>query len=573
MGIVKKLLSFFFFLNCSLFFGQETTDLSKLSFESISDTINKYVLNNVSKAADASNAYILKAKREKNKKKEWEGIYALGNSYQRHQEFDKAQEQFEKALNFAQENKFEEEVVGSYVLGASIQLGIPNASKALDILEKALTLAEEIESDYWKEYVLQYYSYILQMSGDIQKAIEIRKKAILIYENRPLDSVYTAESKKENLVVRYAQLSESFLKIKQADSAKHYAKLISSLVTPMDSCNQRILYITKGEIDFFEKKFSDAKTNFKAASKLCDPNAPLMYLRMDYDLGKVEHAEGNFREAKEILQKALDNYEVKPSEEGFMDDFYKLLADSYKVTGDLEKASYYFEKYITSASEFDKFKTEVRASTKAQEISKFRSELKTLEAQKDEKQTLLNYLFLGASLIILVLLFVLLHFYKNKKKNEAKFEALLKKMKNSSEKNLDIIDTKDEVLEEKNTNEVPEEIKQQILDGLKKLEKQEYFLKQDCNSYNVSKKINTNTTYLSKVINSHYGKNFNTYINDLRINYTIIRLKNDVIFRSYSIQSIAEEVGYKSADSFTKYFKKDTGLNPSFYIKEIKNIA
>ena len=105
------------------------------------------------------------------------------------------------------------------------------------------------------------------------------------------------------------------------------------------------------------------------------------------------------------------------------------------------------------------------------------------------------------------------------------------------------------------------------------MEKQEYFLKQDCNSYNVAKKINTNTSYLSKVINSHFGKNFNTYINDLRINYTIVRLKDDVIFRSYSIQSIAEEVGYKSADSFTKYFKKDTGLNPSFYIKNIKNVA
>lgn len=149
---------------------------------------------------------------------------------------------------------------------------------------------------------------------------------------------------------------------------------------------------------------------------------------------------------------------------------------------------------------------------------------------------------------------------------------MLAKIK-AAEKPENIIDTKDEVLEETNATDVSDEVKTQILDGLKKLEKQEYFLKQECNSYNVAKKINTNTSYLSKVINGHYGKNFNTYINDLRINYTILRLKNDVIFRSYSIQSIAEEVGYKSADSFTKYFKQDTGLNPSFYIKEIKNIT
>lgn len=572
MGIIKKLLFFCFFLNFSFFFGQDKVAISQLSYESISDSINKYFFTDSPKAIALADAYILKAQKENEKVKEWEGISAIFYIYHNRIENNKAQNQFEKALNFAKRNKLEKEVIKSYILGANVQLSFSNASEALELVDTALKLAEEIGDEYLRESVLQLTSYIIQMSGDVHKAIEIRKKAILIYENKPLDSVYTATSRMENLVLRYSQLSGSFLKIKQVDSARQYAMLIKNMVPPEDSCSQRVLYITQGEIDFFEEKFTEAKKKFKAASKLCDPNEPLMDLRMDYDLGKVEHGEGNFKDAKEILQNALDNYNVKPSEEGFMDDFYKLLADSYKKTGNLEKASYYFEKYIISTSEFDKFKSEVKTSTKAKEISKFRSELKTLEAEKEGKQTLLNYLFLGASLIILALLFLLLRFYKTKKKNEARFEALLAKIE-AAQSPQEVIDTKDEVLEEKNSNDVPEEIRQQIIDGLKKLEKQEYFLKQECNSYNVAKKINTNTSYLSKVINAHFGKNFNTYINDLRINYAIVRLKNDVIFRSYSIQSIAEEVGYKSADSFTKYFKKDTGLNPSFYIKEIKNIA
>ena len=208
----------------------------------------------------------------------------------------------------------------------------------------------------------------------------------------------------------------------------------------------------------------------------------------------------------------------------------------------------------------------------ADERAAFKREFDELKAEKEYGQNKLNYFLLGASLIILVLLFLLLKFYRTKKQNEAKFEALLAKI-NAAKTPEEIIDTKDEELEEKGSQDVSEEIKKQILEGLGKLEKKEYFLQQDCNSYNVAKKIGTNTSYLSKVINSHYGKNFNTYINDLRINYAIVRLKNDVLFRSYSIQSIAEELGYKSADSFTKYFKKDTGLNPSFYIKNIKNIA
>ncbi len=573
MGVFKKVLLFCFFLNCSFFFGQDKVALSQLSYEAISDSINKYVFTNLPKSLEAAEAYILKAQKEKNKKKEWEGISAICFVYISRIENIKAQEQFEKALHFAESNNLKEEIVGSYFLGARVQMGFSNASKAIALLDIALPLAEKLDGVYWRESVLQFISYILQMSGETQRAIEIQKKTISIYKSKPLDSVYTSQKRKALLVDLYSELSGSFLKIEQADSAKHYAKIISTLITPKDSCNQRTLLKVRAEIYFFEKKYSQAKKNFKAASKLCDPNLPIIDLRMKYALGKSAHGEGNFKEAKNTLQQGLDDYNVKPSEEGYMSDYYKLLADSYKETGNLERANYYFEKYINTTSEFDKIKSEVKASTKAQEIEKFKSELKTLEAEKEEKQTYLNYLFLGASLIILALLFILLLFYKNKKKNEAKFDVLLEKMKNASEDSLDIIDTKDEILEEKNTSDVPEETKQQILEGLKKLEKQEYFLKQECNSYNVAKKINTNTTYLSKVINSHYGKNFNTYINDLRINYTIVRLKNDVIFRSYSIQSIAEEVGYKSADSFTKYFKKDTGLNPSFYIKEIKNIA
>lgn len=553
-------------------FSQSKEEVSHLSFGAISDSINKYAYSDIIKAVDASNSYILKAKRKGDKLKEWKGIYSIGSIYEQNQEFEKAQVYFEKSLEFAEKNKLQEEVIGSYFLGAQIQMALSNGSQTLEILDNALSLAEEIDSNYWKENILEFISYILSMTGDMEKAIKIRKKTISMYENRSIDSVYTSSVKTTTLTNAYSQLSRSYLKVKEADSAKYYSGLISKLISSDDSCNQRTLYQAKGEIYFFEKDFAEARKSFKTASELCDPNIPLLALRLNYSLGKVEHGDGKFKEAKTILQQALDNYVVKPSEEGFMDDYYKLLADSYKEIGDLKNANYYFEKYIHSTSKFDKIKSEVQSSTNAQEIEKFRSELKSLEEEKNTSERKLYYLLLGASVIILMLLFFLLRFYRNKKANETKFQALLAKIE-SAPTSEEIIDTKDSILEETNSSDVSEEVKMEILQGLKKLEEKEYFLKQECNSYNVAKKIGTNTSYLSKVINSHYGKNFNTYINDLRINYAILRLKNDVIFRSYSIQSIAEELGYKSADSFSKYFKKDTGLNPSFYIKEIKNIV
>ena len=572
MAFIKKHLFFSFILFCSLLFAQEQTDYSQLPFDDIRDSINTHIYSNLPKAVKASKAYINKAKKEKDKRKEWLGIEALGNSYLNHRELDNSQEQFEKALQFAEENEFDEFIIRSYILGAQIQLGAPNASKALAYLNKALAHAEKTNNDYWKENVLMFISSILQMSGEAEKAIEIKKSSIKHYKNKPLDSTFTEERKNDMLLYSYSVLSNAYLKVDQVDSAKQYVALMDNLISEKDSCKLRTLLNARAEIYFYEKKYTSAKENFRKASQLCNIDMPLMDLQITYDLGKVAHGQGNFQEAINLFQRGLDNYEVTPAEEGYMDDYYKLLADSYKETGDFERANYYFEKYITSTSEFNKIKNDIKESTRAQEIKEFRNELESLESEKNKKETYLNYLFLGASVIILILLFFLLRFYKTKKENEAKFETLLAKI-NVAEKPEDIIDTKDEDLDEKNTTDVPEETKQQILDGLKKLENQEYFLKQDCNSYNVAKKINTNTSYLSKVINSHFGKNFNTYINDLRINYTIVRLKNDVIFRSYSIQAIAEEVGYKSADSFTKYFKRDTGLNPSFYIKELKNIT
>ena len=572
MAFIKKYFFFSFILFCSLLFAQEQTDYSQLPFDDIRDSINTHIYSNLPKAVKASKAYINKAKKEKDKRKEWLGIEALGNSYLNHRELDNSQEQFEKALQFAEENEFDEFIIRSYILGAQIQLGAPNASKALAYLNKALAHAEKTNNDYWKENVLMFISSILQMSGEAEKAIEIKKSSIKHYKNKPLDSTFTEERKNDMLLYSYSVLSNAYLKVDQVDSAKQYVALMDNLISEKDSCKLRTLLNARAEIYFYEKKYTSAKENFRKASQLCNIDMPLMDLQITYDLGKVAHGQGNFQEAINLFQRGLDNYEVTPAEEGYMDDYYKLLADSYKETGDFERANYYFEKYITSTSEFNKIKNDIKESTRAQEIKEFRNELESLESEKNKKETYLNYLFLGASVIILILLFFLLRFYKTKKENEAKFETLLAKI-NVAEKPEDIIDTKDEDLDEKNTTDVPEETKQQILDGLKKLENQEYFLKQDCNSYNVAKKINTNTSYLSKVINSHFGKNFNTYINDLRINYTIVRLKNDVIFRSYSIQAIAEEVGYKSADSFTKYFKRDTGLNPSFYIKELKNIT
>ena len=86
----------------------------------------------------------------------------------------------------------------------------------------------------------------------------------------------------------------------------------------------------------------------------------------------------------------------------------------------------------------------------------------------------------------------------------------------------------------------------------------------------LSKKTQTNSKYVSKIINFYKKKSATSYVNDLRIEYAIHRLKNDTLFRKYTIKSISNEIGYANSQSFATAFFKKTGLKPSYFIKEIE---
>ncbi len=89
----------------------------------------------------------------------------------------------------------------------------------------------------------------------------------------------------------------------------------------------------------------------------------------------------------------------------------------------------------------------------------------------------------------------------------------------------------------------------------------------------LAKKLDSNTTYLSKFINDSKGQNFSQYLNELRIKYIVGQLKVDSKLRSYTIKAIAEEVGYGTAQSFSKAFFQQTGIYPSYFIKKLNELS
>lgn len=96
------------------------------------------------------------------------------------------------------------------------------------------------------------------------------------------------------------------------------------------------------------------------------------------------------------------------------------------------------------------------------------------------------------------------------------------------------------------------------------METERPYLKSDLTLFQLAKMLNTNSTYLSVVINTDFNQSFVSYINFYRIE-TSKQLLIDTLYSDYTIEAISEEVGFNSKSAFNRAFKKYTQITPSEY--------
>jgi AraC-like DNA-binding protein len=112
----------------------------------------------------------------------------------------------------------------------------------------------------------------------------------------------------------------------------------------------------------------------------------------------------------------------------------------------------------------------------------------------------------------------------------------------------------------------------QVLKHLQEFELKNGFLKSSITIQELSKEFDTNSKYLSRIVNEYKNKNFTQYINDLRIEFALNHLQNNKKARKYTIQALSIEYGFNNAESFSTAFYKKTGIKPSYYINELENM-
>ncbi|VXC02207.1 conserved hypothetical protein [Flavobacterium sp. 9AF] len=324
--------------------------------------------------------------------------------------------------------------------------------------------------------------------------------------------------------------------------------------------------IDLGSINKIKGNHIDAEKYYNSADIFATDNHFIYEsIVVKYNLGDLFFTRKNYEKAL-IYFKQVDSISIKynlKKEEYILSNYFQ--AKIYQVLNENDKAVLYSNIYL---NEFEKGKDKLFLESVAINSKINNNEIK-LEvenikkaAERSKVKNILFQILLGV--LFSILIFYLIKMSIDKKRANLKVEKLLNEYKIN----------KEEGKHQKKISQafnIDDEKERDILEKLIVLEEKKYFLDPNFNQQNVAKKIKTNTTYLSNVVNKNFGKTFSEYSNELKINYAIEELINNPVYRKYSTQAIAESVGYKNANSFTISFKKRAGMTPAQFILNIQN--
>ncbi|MBT3209031.1 MAG: helix-turn-helix transcriptional regulator [Bacteroidetes bacterium] len=117
--------------------------------------------------------------------------------------------------------------------------------------------------------------------------------------------------------------------------------------------------------------------------------------------------------------------------------------------------------------------------------------------------------------------------------------------------------------------EKPTVITKELLQKIENyVKKEEAFKQSDLTIMDVAKNVKEHPKRISTVINSLLNQNFNSYVNNFRIEKAKELLNSE--HHNFSIDGIGKEVGFNSKSTFYGAFKKNTRMTPSRYKNQNK---
>ncbi len=488
----------------------------------------------------------------------------LSKAYKNSGDYTQSLHNINKAIGHLQKHPNNQDKAVVYLLKAEVLYDLGDYKKALINNLLAQNIARKNNDKHIQINVNNNIASIKYEMNDIQGALDIYLKNLLIFKAIGVDKLNKNDqfSYIKNLIA----IAKGYTAVDNFGEARIYCLEIIKFSEQYDYHQYKAYgYLGLGNLYSLNCRVSCALKNLEKAERtslyITNSNfralvhfykarvlfAQKYYIGTIEELSKTEHISGN-----QILS-ARDFHEMNV-----------LYAKSYQKLHDLERASQY------SNRAFDLFETNKKkmgivntSLTRDYDTEELKEEIAIWSSRTKKQKRKFHYSIIVA---ILLLTSFTVFYQKKIKKNKKRFDALIVKL-NQGNENLKLPRSHKKQFQAFKIND--EKINE-LLEKLKVFEKEEGYLNNQLTLNEVAKKLETNTNYLSKVINLYLGQSFTKYLTELRLDYAMNRLKNDSKLRSYTIKSIAQESGFNSPEPFAKAFKKKAGIYPSYFIKQLE---
>jgi AraC-like DNA-binding protein len=516
MDCLAKINRFFYFLFFFGFFQTGITAQSYLNKHHLTGDIERLINSNPDQALKIAQYLLSKTNTANNEKARVN--FLISKAY-------RVKGDYSSALNFLFEEKnyeeylSEEEKISIEINKAILLRELSLDKQAKKILTKLENALKETEDSDFKHFysislTIEKAQFLLK-EGQVSKGIDLLKKQENLLSKLGNDF--------QDLQLYFkVTLGQLYLKQQDLSASKHY---FDSVITNLKLQNDDNIFSKidalygLASISFYKQKHQDV----------------------------IQYSEEALVHAKKLNNLFL---QVKIMQQ---------LSASYLALNDMNN-------YKTTNVKF--FETQTETEAQEQEAINTTYNLIFDEYANDyskDKSNYANILYVVSGLFLIVILVCLFFWQKIllRKKGLDEIISYIEITRSNLLESFSVIDKR----QEPKKNIILKETEEQILNKLKKFESSKRFINKDISLAVLAGQLDSNTKYLSEIINTHYNVNFNTYINKLRINYIIEKLKNDPNFINYKISYLAENCGFSSHSSFATVFKSITGISPVKFIE------
>lgn len=581
---MKFVKCFLFLFITSAIFSQENSELSSKEYDVLQDKVRSYSNSNT----DSAFVYVNKIEKSDNYLHKGFASGAKAYLFQINGDSTESNRCYQQSFVFLGKVKpsREKNILNSDLLnyGGLIDWRKNNLKAAFDKFEKGLRIVDK-ENDLIR--MVKFYMNISLINvevGNYKAAILSLKKSDKVTDKIKYsfsDEKYTNYKSNINFNLGRAfekAYGENNSNSKFLDSAQYY--YTKAILYSKNYISTRLnSKMSLGNIYYMKKDFPNAeKVYYDVLLYSKENNLQAELFIASYNLGSLFFNLKDYDKSLYFFKKVDSIYQMNKVNDLYYTTCNYYLAKIYTIKDDPREALKYSDKY------FDKFEQiQSKLDSEVQEVNfrlgnvNIKKDMEELQAENLNKIRIWNLIIYAFIAVLLVLVFLYIKSNKKKRETNKKVNALIEEYKLKLEYN--DVPTKSANIEDVVAENTPKmtpkmnldlEKEEEIVEKLKQLEKKHFYLNSDFTLPLVAKKIKTNTSYLSYVVNKRFGKTFSEYSNELKINYVINELITNSKYRKYSTQALAESVGFKNAISFTKSFSKRTGVTPTQFSKKLE---